>query len=102
MKGRLFCGSLPLFASRRGPSPQNFEKRALTIFRLEPDPYEFVHQLICTAIANGKQSAQFLVIKSNNSKLQRQMMVNTASENTPETVKRAAKLPRQTINKHDQ
>jgi len=29
-------------------------------------------------------------------------MVNTASENTPETVKRAAKLPRQTINKHDQ
>jgi len=38
-----------------------------------------------TAVANGKQSAQFLVIKSNNSKLQWRLIVNTVSENTTET-----------------
>ena len=47
-----------LIASRVGASPQKFEKRALTIFRLEPDPYESAHQLDCsflspTATANG-------------------------------------------------
>jgi len=47
-------------ASRGGASPQNFEKRALTTFRLEPDPYESAHQLDCsflfpTAIANGTE-----------------------------------------------
>ena len=45
-------------ASRGGASPQKFEKRALTIFHLESDPYESVHQLDCsfllpTATANG-------------------------------------------------
>ena len=35
-------------ASRGGASPQTFEKRALTIFRLEPDPYESAHQLDCS------------------------------------------------------
>ena len=47
-------------ASRGGASPQKFEKRALTIFRLEPDPYESAHQLDCsflfpTAMANGTE-----------------------------------------------
>jgi len=37
-----------LIASRGGASPQKFEKRALTIFRLEPDPYESAHQLDCS------------------------------------------------------
>jgi len=45
-------------ASRERASPQKFEKRALTIFRLEPYPYESAHQLDCsfllpTATANG-------------------------------------------------
>ena len=35
-------------ASRGGASPQKFEKRALTIFRLESDPYESAHQLDCS------------------------------------------------------
>jgi len=32
-----------LIASRGGASPQKFEKKTLTIFYLEPDPYESVH-----------------------------------------------------------
>ena len=41
-------------------SPQKFEKRVLTIFRQQPDPYESAHQLDCsllfpTAIANGTE-----------------------------------------------
>jgi len=53
-----------------GASPQKFEKRALTIFRLEPDPYESVHQLDCsplfpTGMANGTERYnKFLVIRS--------------------------------------
>jgi len=39
-----------LIASRGGASPQKFEKRALTIFRLEPDPYESAHQLDCSSL----------------------------------------------------
>ena len=43
-----------------GTRPQKFEKRVLTIFCLEPDPYESVHQLDCsllfpTAMANGTE-----------------------------------------------
>jgi len=57
--------------------------------------------LFPTAITNGKQSAQFLVIKSNNSKLQRRLIINAVSENTTEATKRGAKLPRQAINKYD-
>jgi len=52
-----------LIASRGGASPQTFEKRALTIFRLEPDPHESAHQLDCslllpTAMANRVVSTQ--------------------------------------------
>jgi len=60
-----------LIASRGGASPQKFEKRALTIFRLEPEPYKSAHQLNCsllfpTAMANGIESTRpILVIKSN-------------------------------------
>jgi len=60
-----------LIASRGGASPQKFEKRALTIFRLEPEPYKSAHQLICsllfpTAMVNGIESTRpILVIKSN-------------------------------------
>jgi len=55
-----------LIASRGGASPQNFEKRALTIFRLEPGPYESAHQLDCsllfpTAMANRVESTQKIV-----------------------------------------
>jgi len=39
-----------LIASRGGASPQKFEKRALTIFRLETDPYESAHQLDCSCL----------------------------------------------------
>jgi len=39
-----------LIASRGGVSPQKFEKRALTIFRLEPGPYESAHQLDCSIL----------------------------------------------------
>ena len=54
-----------------GASPHKFEKRPLTIFRLEPDPYKSVHQLNCsllfpTAMVNGIESTRpILVIKSN-------------------------------------
>jgi len=37
-KGSVAAASL-LIASRGGASPQKLEKRVLTIFRLEPDPY---------------------------------------------------------------
>ena len=60
MKGTvIFVAAASLFiASRGGASPQKFEKRALTTFRLESDPYESAHQLDCsfllpTAKANG-------------------------------------------------
>ena len=51
-----------IIASRGGASPQKFDKRALTIFRLEPDPYESAHQLDCsflfpTAMANGTEGS---------------------------------------------
>jgi len=50
-----------LIANRGRASPQKFEKRALTIFGLEPEPYESAHQLDCsfllpTATANGTAS----------------------------------------------
>jgi len=50
-----------VIASRVGDSPQKFEKRALTIFRLGPGPYESAHQLDCsllfpTAMANRVES----------------------------------------------
>jgi len=60
-----------LIASRGGASPQNFEKRALTIFRLEPGPYESAHQLDCsplfpTAMATELWAlSKFFVSKSN-------------------------------------
>jgi len=60
-----------LIASRGGASPQKFEKRALTIFFLEPDPYNSAHQLNCsllfpTAMLNGIESTRpILVIKPN-------------------------------------
>ena len=60
-----------LIASRGGASLQNFEKRALTIFRLEPGPYESAHQLNCsllfpTAMATEpKALSKFFVSKSN-------------------------------------
>ena len=37
-----------LTASRGGASPQEFEQRALTTFRLESDHYESAHQLDCS------------------------------------------------------
>ena len=37
-----------IITSRGGASPQKFEKRTLTIFRLEPDRYESAHQLGCS------------------------------------------------------
>jgi len=37
-----------LIASRGVASLQKFVKRALTIFRLEPDPYESAHKLDCS------------------------------------------------------
>ena len=64
------CGSL-LTASRRGASPQNFEKRALTIFRLEPDRYESAHQLNCSLLlpiamaTESKALSKLFVGKSN-------------------------------------
>jgi len=60
-----------LIASRGGASPQKFEKRALTIFCLERDPYNSAHQLNCsllfpTAMVNGIESTRpILVIKPN-------------------------------------
>ena len=60
-----------LIASRGGASPQNFEKHALTIFCLEPGPYESAHQLNCslmfpTAMATeSKALSKFFVSKSN-------------------------------------
>ena len=60
-----------LIASRGGASLQNFEKRALTIFRLEPGPYESAHELNCsllfpTAMATEpKALSKFFVSKSN-------------------------------------
>ena len=55
-----------LIASRGGASPQKFEKRALTIFRLGPVPYESAHQLDCsllfpTAMANRIVSTQKII-----------------------------------------
>jgi len=52
-----------LIASRGGASPQKFEKRVLTIFRLGPGPYESAHQPDCslllpTAMANRVVSTQ--------------------------------------------
>jgi len=45
----LYVAAASLFiASRGGASPQNFEKRALTTFRLESDPYESAHQMDCS------------------------------------------------------
>jgi len=76
-----------LIASRGGANLQKFEKRALTIFRLEPDPYKPVHQLnwsllFLTAMANGIESTQAISLLSNhtNNKLQRRLIVNTVSE----------------------
>jgi len=52
-----------VIASRGGASPQKFEKRALTIFRLESGPYESAHQLDCsllfpTAMTNRVKGTQ--------------------------------------------
>ena len=75
-----------LISSRGGASPQKFEKRALTIFRLEPDPYESTHQLDCsflfpTAMANGTQRYNnFLLSDPTNNKYQRRLIVSTVSE----------------------
>jgi len=60
LHGYTCCGSYPFYREPWGVSPQKFEKRALAIFRLEPDPYESVHQLDCsllfpTAMANGTE-----------------------------------------------
>jgi len=102
--GSVAAASL-LIASRGVASPQKFEKRVLTIFRLEPDPYESAHQLDCsflfpTAIATESKAAQFPVIKSNNNKLQRRLIVNTVSETQQKHTKgilaAQLKLPRQT------
>jgi len=66
-----------LIASRGGACPQKFEKRALTIFCLEPDSYESVHQLDCsflfpTAMANGTERYNnFLLSDPTNNKHQR-------------------------------
>jgi len=68
-----------LIASRGVASPQKFEKRALTIFRLEPDPYESAHQLDCifvflTAMANGTERYKnFLLSDPTNYKYQRRL-----------------------------
>ena len=56
-----------LFASRGGACPQKFQKRALTIFRLEPDPCESADQLDCsllfpTAIPNGTERLHNLLL----------------------------------------
>jgi len=73
-------------ASRGGASPQKFEKRALTIFRQEPDPYESAHQLDCsflfpTAMANGTgRYNNFLLSDPTNNKHQRRLIVSTVSE----------------------
>ena len=75
-----------LIASRGGASPQKFEKRGLTIVRLEPDPYESVHQLDCsflfpTAMANGTERYNnFLLSDPTNNKHQRRLIVSTVSE----------------------
>jgi len=75
-----------LFASRGGASPQKFEKRALTIFRLEPHPYESAHQPDCsflfpTAKANGTERYNnFLLSDPTNNKHQRRWIVSTVSE----------------------
>ena len=75
-----------LIASRRGASPQKFEKRALTIFCLEPDPYESAHQLDCsflfpTTMANGTERYNnFLLSDPTNNKHQRRLIDSTVSE----------------------
>jgi len=75
-----------LIASRGGASPQKFEKRALTIFHLEPDPCESAHQLDCsllfpTAIANGTERLHnFLLSDPTSNKNQRRLIVSTVSE----------------------
>jgi len=73
-------------ANRRGASPQKFEKRALTIVRLQRDPCESAHQLDCsllfpTAIANGTEKLHiFLLSDPTNNKHQRRLIVSTVSE----------------------
>jgi len=75
-----------LIASRGGASPPKFEKRALTIFRLEPDPYESAHQLDCsflfpTAMANATERYNhFLLSDPTNNKHQRRLIVSTVSK----------------------
>jgi len=75
-----------LIASRGGASPQKFEKRALTIFRLEPKPYKSAHQLNCsllfpTAMVNGiERYNNFLLSDPTNNKHQRRLIVSTFSE----------------------
>ena len=73
--------------SHGGASPQKFEKRALTIFRLEPDRYESAHQLDCSLLfptANGQQSQKhpenYLLANPTNNKLKQRLIVNTVSE----------------------
>ena len=48
-----------------------------------------------------KRQHNFLLSNPTNNKLQQRLIVNTVFENTTETTKWAAKLLRQTINKHD-
>jgi len=61
----------PFNCEPRGASPQNFEKRALTIFRLEPDRYESAHQLNCSLLlpiamaTESKALSKLFVGKSN-------------------------------------
>ena len=75
-----------LIASRGGASLQKFEKRALTIFRLEPDPCESAHQLYCSvlfpaATANGTERLHnFLLSDPTNNKHQWRLKVSTVSE----------------------
>ena len=97
-------------ASRGGASPQNFEKRALTIFRREPGPYESAHQLNCsllfpTAMAKGIESTQPNSLLAKSNKKQTSAAIDRQHRFwkycTIETTKRVAKLPRQTINKHN-
>jgi len=75
-----------LIASRVGATPQKFEKRGMTIFRLEPDSYESAHQLDCcflfpAAMANGAERYNnFLLSDPTNNKYQRRLIVSTVSE----------------------
>jgi len=69
-----------------GASPQKFEKGVLTIFRLEPDPYESAHQSDCSfffptaAMANGTERYNNFLLSEPANKHQRRLIVSTLSE----------------------